>query len=447
MTFKNDTAPCLKLGVASWFPFTLISVTGPPYKVTGAIAQVMEIVAHKLNFCIEYVVPEDKLFGSQLPNSSWTGLMGQLTRGEVDMTGVVMSLSDERNQAIDFSVPLYMDASKLAYKRPVLESDITGFVKPYTNRMWMLLVLTVVGVLVATFTLIQCRHRLLSRPRSRSINESDSWGVLAGEIRHSDNTVTNAWWTSNVWILTTLLAQALPRWPQGDSLRVMTGVWLLMAFIVGTVYRSNLKAMLILPRLKLPFNNLEELVDTDIPCFVNLGTALYRYVETAKPGSTLYKLKRQAVIHTNLPLAVKNLLVGTEAAFSTENGILFIIHSHFAQTKTCPLYLTDETFYTTSVSLAFPKGSNLRQKIDPIVQNLNQFGILNRLLMNGVRHARECLKSGSSAKQNNSLRPLELGDFYGVFSVYAGGILLAGIVFLLEQIRRTQPRTASHELH
>lgn len=50
--------------------------------------------------------------------------------------------------------------------------------------------------------------------------------------------------------------------------------------------------------------------------------------------------------------------------------------------------------------------------------------------MNQIRHARLCLKHDSS--DTTTLRPLEMGDFLGVFSVYAGGITLAGIVLLLE---------------
>lgn len=55
----------------------------------------------------------------------------------------------------------------------------------------------------------------------------------------------------------------------------MVGVWLLTSLVVSQVYRCNLKAMLILPRLFLPFNNLEELVDSKIPTFVSPGTVLH----------------------------------------------------------------------------------------------------------------------------------------------------------------------------
>ena len=68
-------------------------------------------------------------------------------------------------------------------------------------------------------------------------------------------------------------------WPRGGALRVLSGTWLLMAFILATVYRSNLKAMIIIPKFRLPFNSLEEMLETDIPCFVPLGGLIHQLMQ------------------------------------------------------------------------------------------------------------------------------------------------------------------------
>lgn len=60
--------------------------------------------------------------------------------------------------------------------------------------------------------------------------------------------------------------------PRGGRVRLVGGLWLLVSFVLGTVYRSNLKAMLILPKLHVPFNSFEQLVDTDIPVHVIKGS-------------------------------------------------------------------------------------------------------------------------------------------------------------------------------
>ncbi|KAK4312027.1 hypothetical protein Pmani_016520 [Petrolisthes manimaculis] len=57
--------------------------------------------------------------------------------------------------------------------------------------------------------------------------------------------------------------------PQG-FLKTVIGLWLLLSLILATVYRGNLKAMLILPKVTLPFNNLQELSEAGLPVWVPL---------------------------------------------------------------------------------------------------------------------------------------------------------------------------------
>lgn len=56
--------------------------------------------------------------------------------------------------------------------------------------------------------------------------------------------------------------------------RNLLGAWMLTAFIVGTVYKSNLMAMLIIPRLNLPFDSLESAVNSNIPLVAGKNTQI-----------------------------------------------------------------------------------------------------------------------------------------------------------------------------
>lgn len=63
--------------------------------------------------------------------------------------------------------------------------------------------------------------------------------------------------------------------------RFLAGVWLLMVFVVATVYRSNLMAMLISPKVKLPFDSLEELGHTDITVWAPTGSLFHDAVNVS----------------------------------------------------------------------------------------------------------------------------------------------------------------------
>ncbi|KAK8385626.1 hypothetical protein O3P69_016421 [Scylla paramamosain] len=400
-----------------------MSQDGPPYQVTGSMIEVMDILAETLDFCFKYVVPDDRQFGRQDANGSWTGMIGLLARHEADMTGVVVGLDLDRRTVADFSDFLYMDQERLIYKRPVVESDMAGFLKPFTLSSWMM----VVATLVAMAGVVLLTRQVTPQP-ARHCPGTD------GESSRQQETVWNSLLDTGLWSVAVSLAQSSTLVPRGMRQKAVVGMWLLLALIISTVYRSNLKAMLIKPRLVLPFSNLEELVETSIPCFTFRGTLLHRNIEAAEEGTTMWRLNKVLYTHNDVALGVRDMSLGKHVLFTTYVGLLSVLHSHFLQTKSCSLYMTDDSYYgSKSLTLAFPKGSQLRQKVDPIIVKLREFGILGRAFMKFVAHSKTCLNSDPGSV-DSALRPLQMGDMYGVCLVYVGGITLAAATLLMEVV-------------
>ncbi|KAK8400695.1 hypothetical protein O3P69_002472 [Scylla paramamosain] len=207
----------------------------------------------------------------------------------------------------------------------------------------------------------------------------------------------------------------------------MLGMWLVLSLIISTVYRSNLKAMLIKPRLVLPFTNLMELTKSGIPCFVVRGTVLHSNIQGAEVGSAVWQLNNRLILHSDVALAVKDMSAGKHAIFTTHLGLLSVIHTSFVQTKTCSIYMTSDSYFGPKcLSIVFRKGSPLRQHVNPIIVKLRESGILEHLLMKYVVYASTCLHS-DPASVEDILRPLEIGDMYGVCFVYVGGRLSDGL--------------------
>ncbi|KAK7028183.1 hypothetical protein SK128_007355 [Halocaridina rubra] len=71
------------------------------------------------------------VYGVQLPNGSYTGLIGHVNRNEVDLSITPLMVTPFRLQAFDFTEFLFMDQQQLLGKRPKPEADITGFIKPF----------------------------------------------------------------------------------------------------------------------------------------------------------------------------------------------------------------------------------------------------------------------------------------------------------------------------
>ncbi|XP_063841094.1 glutamate receptor ionotropic, kainate glr-3-like [Scylla paramamosain] len=265
-----------------------------PHDFRGIMIKVLAIIANKLDVCMDFVVPSNSYFGRRLENGSWSGLMAMLNRGEVDMTGTTLTISDERLQAMVASVPLYMDFQTLIYRRPIFESDLLGFVKPYTKEVWLFLAVVLVVVTVSTSVIGKAKVMTFSPPPT----------IKSKRLEKYDENTTGR---ISFWTFGSFLGQSIEWKPGKYSGRMAAIVWLLMALIIGIVYRSNLKAMLIAPKLRLPFDSMEELLETNIPCLVLEGTMMHRLYLNAAPGSLLHRVRKQALVHGDIYRATFDL--------------------------------------------------------------------------------------------------------------------------------------------
>ncbi|XP_047497355.1 glutamate receptor-like [Penaeus chinensis] len=270
----EGNSSCLRIAVADDRLFLIVS-RGPPYKISGVLVEIMAIVAEYMGVCYEWVVPNDGLYGYMLPNGTWTGMLGLVNRSEADMAGII-SITSRYKQAVDVSEPLYMDEFSVMHKRPVLQSDILGFYKPFTQTvrdvgggeehlglMWVTLLLCVLAA-TAVSAAVLYSESALTRPRRKQDERRSSFLSACAKSIH--------------WNFSHLLSQAVHWEPQGNPGRVISGLWLISALILTTVYRSNLKAMLIMPRIALPFDSLKELSESDIVMYVTKGNYFHDYV-------------------------------------------------------------------------------------------------------------------------------------------------------------------------
>ncbi|XP_069982125.1 glutamate receptor ionotropic, kainate glr-3-like [Penaeus vannamei] len=221
----------------------------------------------------------DMVGGKRFPNGSWNGLMGLVHRNELNMSGLGLVMSHDRFLAVDISEYLYLDESSAAYVRPVVGSHVDGFLRPYTFRMWMV-ILAMVFVTMMSISLIRLGYNYLIRSFKMNDSPSDTEDFQHQELLR----VTK---DSAMWTVYTLLAQSTPKALRGDSIRLVSCLWLFGCLILASVYRSNLKAMLILPRVSVAFNSLEELVETGLPVWTATSSVLHNAAAVSRASARI----------------------------------------------------------------------------------------------------------------------------------------------------------------
>ncbi|XP_064092022.1 glutamate receptor 4-like [Macrobrachium nipponense] len=414
MDWENVTG-CLNLTIAEWNPYTIFLNSTPPYKVVGSIIDIVDIIAEKMGFCYNLVRGKDTDWGMELPDGSWSGSIGILHRGEASMSATVYSMSVKRTKAIDFGTPVYINDQTVAFKRPVLGHDVTGFIKPFHYNTWIG-VLTMLLTACAVISVVQFIHNWIvmtsNLPPSKKKSQFDSVG-----FHHYQ------------WSFGNLMGQA-PEWePKGDSVRVFGAMWLLMAFILSNYYCSNLRAILITPKVVLPFNDFWGLAKTNFLVWAPKGSRFNEALNNAEEGSKLAAVRKNIILTRNITEGPEGLYEGKWGVVDVRGAVIYYLHHDYSQKGYCQSYIIEDgVLRTTSLSFGYPKGSTMRPKVDDIVRRLQESGIIDQKFRWRVRNATECLKPIGSGFSDTQ-RAMALPDFYGVFAIYLGGTALSMLVF------------------
>lgn len=434
----NNSSECLVLGATTWMPHIILKGDPSDPVITGTMTELWKILALHLGFCYRFVVPADLAAGIKLPNGTWNGIVELIIKKKADATALAFVATPDRAKDTEIGEYLYIEEHSAAYSRPQLQSDITGFMKPFTSMIWLLvlgsmiiifmtsfLVRVTYGIILKTTRSVTDIHETNYRSRHRPNND--------GNMEHQD--LASSLNEAAIWTLASLLSQSIPKNPVGDSVRIISCLWLLISLILATVYRSNLKAMLILPKVTVPFDNLDQLVASNLPVWVLTDSMLHGIIKRSMSNTSLGQLSKQLIgvdAPTNVAWGLRGLIAGKFALCAPRSAIVQILHGTFSETGKCANYMMSEGFLkSTCTSFLYQKGSPWKAKIDPLIIRLRETGILDHIYEKGVHNATECLKP-VNFQGKSSLRPMEMEDFFGVFLIYIIGLCIATMTFCME---------------
>ncbi len=115
------------------------------FDLLGFFGDVVGILKNRLNFTTIATFAPDGQYGSPsniLPNGTWRGLVGQLQMGLLDMCSAGMTLTTQRETAIDFTMGVVEDKTTLIVGKSSLTSraplNVWGFMTIFPIHIWLL---------------------------------------------------------------------------------------------------------------------------------------------------------------------------------------------------------------------------------------------------------------------------------------------------------------------
>ncbi|XP_050693218.1 probable glutamate receptor isoform X2 [Eriocheir sinensis] len=404
--------PTLKVAVEEWVPWTkVLTDANGTVRIEGPMAELLQILSTVLNFSYELVRPVDRIWGGPIANGSWSGMLGQLQRREVEFAVGPFGVSALRETVCDFSEPLYSENNAILMVRPTLQSDMEGFMKPFSGMVWLLALVSLAVVVAVMAWVAAAEVRLFGSPWRWSFAKSTVWGLKVFTQEGSADV------------------------PPFDGSRVLATVWLLASLVFMSSYSGILTAMLTVPRVTIPIDSLADLVAQDeLPWRLEAGSFMFQYFQEAKDGVRRKVFEGHAGTFADCWAARQDIAGGQYAGICDRTTMKKAMSWDFSTSGKCHLYISRENVYSNAlIAMAFQSDSSYRPKANMIILAVKEAGILDRWLGAQITNTSQCLRP-PTADRSDGITPLNIEDMAGCFLVLVGGLAASAAVFLLEMV-------------
>ncbi|XP_069950741.1 probable glutamate receptor [Cherax quadricarinatus] len=348
-----------------------------------------------LNPCT-VVRPPDGSFGNKLPNGSWTGMVGQVGRKEVDMGLGPYGVIAERTEVIDYTTPVMSDYLRILGGQGIPEVNPWGFLLPLDMTVWAALVGALVLVLATMFVLASILP--IKTP------------VLSLFIRMTLR--------ENTWV-------PAERWWE----RLMMASWMLVMLVLTQSYTSNLMSLLAVRYIPQPFQTLRGLLASRATTMVwEYNTAYVSYFRTSKSGifREVHEVEHAGRIRYTLSTEYLNMLDqlvrrGPYVYVGEDLTIKVLLAEDFSKTGRCDFYTSRESFMPFLYCMIASKNSPLVPAVSKRITWMREAGLYDYWMKSLKSNSTVCLRPPSKITVRSSLA---LSNVWGMFVVYGVGHVL-----------------------
>ncbi|XP_069985019.1 glutamate receptor ionotropic, kainate 2 isoform X2 [Penaeus vannamei] len=360
----------------------------------------------------------------------WNGMIGELLDQKADLAIGDLTITYEREHAVDFTMPWMNLGISILYRKPTKKPpNLFSFLSPLSLDVWLYMATAYLGVSLLLFVLA----------RLSPYEWITSFPCREEEEKSMENqfSLNNSLW----FTMGSLLQQGTDQQPKAVSTRIVAGIWWFFTLIMISSYTANLAAFLTVERMESPIESAEDLAkQTKIKYGSMYGGSTWNFfssseVPTYQRMFSFMESQNPSVYTKSNEEGMKRVLKGDgQYAYMMESSSIEYITERY-----CDLTQVGGPLDSKSYGIALPPGSPYRTMVNAAVLRLQEMGrlhVLKRKWWKEKRGGGTCQddESKSSSKANE----LGLNNVGGVFVVLLAGMGLASVVAVCEFVWKSR---------
>ena len=383
------------------------------------------------------LVPDGK-HGGINAQGEWNGMIRELVDKKADIAVADLTITYERESAVDFSMPFMNLGIGILYRKPQKEPPkLFSFMSPLAIEVWIYLLTAFLGVTLFLFVIARFSPYEWVNPHP-CVREPE-------ELENSFTMKNTLWFTIGC-----LMQQGCDIMPRALSTRVLAASWWFFILILVSSYTANLAAFLTVERMVNPIESAEDLAkQTKIKYgSVKSGSteAFFRnsnHSTYARMWSFMESDRPSVFVDTNQK-GVERVKKGDYAFLMESTSIEYLME------RECDLYQVGGLLDLKSYGIATVAESPYRALLSDAILYLQEKGMLYTLKNKWWSEkygGGSCGPKEGAQKAQGAASELGLANVGGVFVVLAAGSAVAIVICILEFVWKMKQVPRSERDH
>ncbi|XP_064105620.1 LOW QUALITY PROTEIN: glutamate receptor ionotropic, kainate 2-like [Macrobrachium nipponense] len=414
-------------------PYTMLRETSEPMtgndRYEGFCIDLMHEVSELLGFNYTFKMADDGRHGKFVKKlERWDGMIGELLDQKVDLAIGDLTITYEREQVVDFTMPWMNLGISILYRKPTKKPpNLFSFLSPLSLDVWLYMATAYLAVSLLLFVLARFSPYEWTNPHPCD-NSQDKLNEFS---------LLNCLW----FCIGSLMQQGGDILPRAVSTRIVAGMWWFFTLIMISSYTANLAAFLTVERMESPIESAEDLAkQTRIKYGSLYGGSTWNFFRTSKMPT--YQRMFSFMESQNPSVYTKSNEEGVKRVQKGDGQYAYMMESssiEYITERYCDLTQVGGPLDSKSYGIALPPGSPYRTLINSAVLKLQEMGRLHALKRRWWKEKRgggtcEADESKSSSKANE----LGLSNVGGVFVVLLAGMGLASVAAVCEFVWKSR---------